>query len=435
MNQYVNQAWTRRQFLHNGLVVASTAATMPMFLQRSALALAGPDNPTQTHSADERVLVVLQLSGGNDGLNTVVPFGTGAYYTARRNIAIPQRDALVMDQREGLGLHPAMGEFKSLFDDGLVSVVQGVGYPNPDRSHFTSMDVWHTASTDVQREGWLGRYFDARCAGSPGKDARRKNESMNHAGIVLNRRSPLAMQGKAYRPVAFEDPRLLQWTGAEESPALAGAHEQLLHEAAHAASQDSAAAFLTRTALDAQVSSEKIRAAVAARPGENYPRSALGQQLAMVASMVHSGLSTRVYYVSMGGFDTHAAQGSGQGQHANLLRQFSQAMNVFYRDLKAQGNDSRVMTMVFSEFGRRVAQNASNGTDHGAAAPMFLVGPMVRAGILGNHPSMTDLDDGDLKFGVDFRSVYATLLEKWLGADADVVLGTRFPRANVLHRA
>ncbi len=431
MSQRESQAWTRRRFLHDGLVLASAAATMPLFLQRSALALTGPG---ASSAAAERVLVVVQLSGGNDGLNTVIPFGMNAYYNARRGIAVPQRDVMAIDHREGLGFHPAMADFKSMFDDGLVSVVQGVGYPNPDRSHFTSMDVWHTASTDARREGWLGRYFDAQCAGSPRADSHQRGASTSQMGVALGRRAPLAMEGKDYRPVAFEDPQLLQWAGSETDPDLAKAYDHMLHGVPPTDDDDSTAAFLARTALDAQVSSEQIRNAVAARPGKNYPRSALGQQLAMVASMIHSGLSTRVYYVSMGGFDTHAAQGGAQGQHANLLRQYSEAMNVFYRDLNAMGTDDRVLTMVFSEFGRRVAQNASNGTDHGAAAPMFLIGPMVRAGVLGNHPSLSDLDSGDLKFGVDFRSVYTTVLEQWLKADAQAVLGHRFPKASVLGR-
>ena len=425
------RAWTRRKFLHDGLVMASAAATMPFFLQRSALALGAAGGATP----DERVLVVVQLSGGNDGLNTVVPFGMNAYYNARRNIAIPERSVLPINPHEGLGLHPEMGDLKALFDDGLVSIVQGVGYPNPDRSHFTSMDVWHAASTEARREGWLGRYFDAQCAGSPQRDAAaHSGAAMSHAGIALSRESPLAMQGRHYRPMAFEDPRLLQWTGAADNDALAKAYDSAIH-AADPQHADDPAAFLTRTALDAQVSSEQIRRAVDARPGADYPRSALGQQLAMVASMIHSGLGTRVYYVSMGGFDTHAAQGAAQGQHANLLRRFSQAMRAFYADLKAQRNDGRVLTMVFSEFGRRVAQNASNGTDHGAAAPMFLVGPMTTPGVLGDHPSLTDLDDGDLRFSVDFRCIYAAVLEGWLETNPDSVLGQRFQRANVLARA
>lgn len=420
------RAWTRRQFLHDGIVLASAAATLPLFLQRSAFALAPSGSPG---TPDERVLVVVQLSGGNDGLNTVIPFGQNAYYNARKGIAIPQREALSIHQQDGLGLHPAMADLKALYDDGWLSVIQGVGYPNPDRSHFTSMDVWHTASTDARREGWLGRYFDAQCAGSPRNNAA-KHGTTELAGVALDRRAPLAMEGKVYRPVAFEDPRLLQWAGGERDPNLAHAYDESLN--ATDPDDASARSFLTRTALDAQVSSERIRTAVANRPGEQYPRTPLGQQLSMVASMIHSALPTRVYYVSMTGFDTHAAQGGPEGQHANLLRQFSQTMRVFYSDLKAMGHHERVLTMVFSEFGRRVAQNASNGTDHGAAAPMFLLGPMVRAGVLGDHPSLTDLDDGDLRFKVDFRSVYATLLETWLKTDAAAVLGGRFLRADVL---
>ncbi|MCA9294581.1 MAG: DUF1501 domain-containing protein [Phycisphaerales bacterium] len=423
------RAWTRRRFLQDGLVLASAAATLPLFLQRSAFALAPSGAPG---TPDERVLVVVQLSGGNDGLNTVIPFGQNAYYNARRGIAIAQSETHVLDRQHGIGLHPAMGDLKSLYDDGLLGIVQGVGYPNPDRSHFTSMDVWHTASTESRRAGWLGRYFDAQCAGSPRNDATQLVASPL-SGVALGRRAPLAMEGKQYQPIAFEDPRLLAWAGGAQNADLADAYGHMLPQAP-ASDDESPDAFLTRTALDAQVSSEAIRAAVANRPGASYPRSPLGQQLAMVASMVHAELPTRVYYVSMSGFDTHAAQGGAAGQHANLLRRFAEAIRAFYSDLRAMGQDGRVLTMVFSEFGRRVAQNASNGTDHGAAAPMFLLGPMVRAGVLSEHPSLTDLDDGDLKFRVDFRSVYATVLDTWLKADANAVLGQRFVRAQVLRR-
>ena len=184
-----------------------------------------------------------------------------------------------------------------------------------------------------------------------------------------------------------------------------------------------------RTALDAQVSSQRIRTAVARKPLVRYPGGPLSRHLQIVASMFRDEMLTRVYYVSLGGFDTHANQ---QGRHANLMQQFAGAIHAFYKDLKAQGNNGRVLTMAFSEFGRRVAQNASGGTDHGTAAPMFVVGDMIRPGLLGEHPSLTDLDDGDLKFNVDFRSVYAAVLEDWMGAPAEKILGREFPKASIV---
>jgi uncharacterized protein (DUF1501 family) len=200
-------------------------------------------------------------------------------------------------------------------------------------------------------------------------------------------------------------------------------------------SPNSALAFLTRTALDAQVSSDAIRRAARSAPLTNWPRSELAQQLQLVSAMIAAGLPTRVYYTSMGGFDTHAQQGGAFGRHAQLLQQFGDAMRAFYAELKAQRNDARVLTLCFSEFGRRVSQNASNGTDHGAAAPVFLAGPMVRKGVLNAHPSLTNLDDGDLRFSVDFRSVYAGVLADWLKADPNEVLGQRFRKAELLRKA
>jgi uncharacterized protein (DUF1501 family) len=200
-------------------------------------------------------------------------------------------------------------------------------------------------------------------------------------------------------------------------------------------SDNSALAFLTRTALDAQVSSDAIRRAARSAPLTSWPRSELAQQLQLVSAMIAAGLPTRVYYTSMGGFDTHAQQGGAFGRHAQLLQQFGDAMRAFYAELKAQRNDARVLTLCFSEFGRRVSQNASNGTDHGAAAPVFLAGPMVRKGVLNAHPSLTNLDDGDLRFSVDFRSVYAGILADWLKADPNEVLGQRFRKAELLRKA
>lgn len=429
--------FTRRAFLHRGLTLASASVTIPWFLQSSAEALARPDGGRTTSLPgvpEDRVLVVVQLAGGNDGLNTVVPFGDPEYYKARPAIGIPAAQTLRLGSGPtggGIGLHPRLTGLKALYDEGLLAIVQGVGYPNPNRSHFKSMDIWHTADTTGTGDGWIGRYFDNQCAGEPGGGG-----CSGHAGIALGRTAPLAMQGRAFKPISFESADLFRWTGLDLHESMRAPYEQIARAGAAAGADapapDSAAAFLTRTALDAQIASERIRKAVEARPPVAYPSNPLARQLAMVASMIRHGLETRVYYVALGGFDTHAGQGAQQGPHGNLLDQLAQSLAAFHADLKQSGNDGRVLTMTFSEFGRRVGQNGSGGTDHGTAAPMFLIGPMVRAGLIGKHPSLKDLDEGDLKFGTDFRSVYAGVLEGWMKADAAKVLGRKFAPASVV---
>ena len=298
-----------------------------------------------------------------------------------------------------------------------MSVVQGVGYPNPNRSHFTSMDIWQTGRLDAKGSGWVGRYFDNTCNGSPKPEA----------AIAIGRNAPLALEGDVQKPIAFESASLFRWNGQDLHGSLKEPYDTLNRTGSTGFPADGAAetqkAFLMRTALDAQVSSDRIRAAVAKQPLVSYPGHGLANQLKMIGAMIRDGMPTRVYYASMGGFDTHGGQ---LGTHANLMRQLGESLNAFQRDLREQRNDARVTTMVFSEFGRRVKQNASGGTDHGTAAPMFLVGTAVKPGVWGNHPSLTDLDQGDLKFGVDFRSVYASVLEDWMQAPSEKVLRGRF---------
>jgi uncharacterized protein (DUF1501 family) len=389
-----------------------------------------------------RVLVVIQLSGGNDGLNTVIPYADDAYYRVRPAIGIPRNQVLTLSGAQDVGLHPRLAEMMGLYDEGACAVVQGVGYPNPNRSHFKSMDIWQTADTSGTGDGWIGRYFDAQCCGygkgesgtaesAPSKPGAIDPSGM--PGIAVGREAPLAMLGQKVKPIAFENENLFRWIGEDVHDSLPDPYSRITRRGVvEGTPAESNASFLMRTALDAQVSSETIRQAVNQQSLVQYPNSGLARQLAMVASMIRAGLPTRVYYVSHGGFDTHAGQGGPLGNHANLLGQFAQAVNAFYRDLQAQGNDSRVLTMSFSEFGRRVAQNASAGTDHGTAAPMYLFGPMIKPGVHGRHPSLTDLDNGDLKFHTDFRSVYADILENWMQADSKAVLEATFRPTKIL---
>ena len=431
-------AFTRRDFLRSGVVLASSAYALPQFLHATAYGLAQPAPGATSIPGvpEDHILVVVQLSGGNDGLNTVIPWRDDGYRKARPGIGIAADKVLKLGDT-GVGLHPAMTGLRALYDEGLLGLVQGVGYPNPNRSHFKSMDIWHTAEEDATGNGWLGRYFDSECCGfGKGESGTAESTVSPQIGVAIGPAAPLAMQGQKIKALSFESAELFRWTGQDAAKPLAEPYNRLV-QAAPPSGIDPASnrAFLTRTALDAQVSSDLIRKAVAAKPRVTYPASDLSRQLQMVASMIAANLRTRVYYVTMGGFDTHSGQGGENGRHANLLRQYAEAVAAFAKDLQAQGNAGRVLTMTFSEFGRRVSQNASQGTDHGTAAPMFLMGPMVNQGVLTDHPSLTDLDAGDLKHTVDFREVYAGVLQGWLKGDSKAILGSGFRPAPVIRKA
>jgi uncharacterized protein (DUF1501 family) len=437
------KAYTRRAFLHNGALFASAALTVPAFLQNAAFALPRAElGLSSIPGVDEdRVLVVIQLSGGNDGLNTVIPFRDDNYRRVRPTIAIPSADVHQLSRNaHDVGLHPAMTKLREMYDEGLCSVVQSVGYPNPNRSHFASMDIWHTAETTGTGDGWIGKYIDSQCCGF-GKGESGTPETNAPAAtkveppIAIGRDMPLALQGRGTMPVSLESPDAFRWTG-DRIDALADTYQQILDGSPLPEDDDHApASFLLRTALDARVSSDTIRKAVAVPSLAPYPRTQLGNQMSMVGSMIRAGMKTRVYYISLGGFDTHAGQGGSQGQHARLLTQLAEAVNAFYKDLTAQGNAGRVLSVCFSEFGRRVGQNASGGTDHGTAAPMFLFGPMLNAGVHGPNPNLRDLDAGDLKHQIDFRQVYAEVLDRWLATDSNAVLGSQYRHLNLLRKA
>lgn len=420
-------AFSRRIFLQQGLTLASLLPTIPAFIQNSAFGVMTPLGSMLSSRPgvnDDRILVIVQLAGGNDGLNTVIPYGDDNYYRARPQLGITApnsgNNACLATDIDGLGLHPNLASFKELLDDGKATIVQGVGYPNPNRSHFTSTDIWETADMSGKGDGWIGRYFDCTCNGTP----------VPEGAIAIGRRSPLAMVGSTQKPVSFESAELFRWLGENVHPSLKSPYDDINRAGTLSdVESDSQLAFLMRTSLDAQVSSDRIRAAVAKQPLVPYPQSSLARQLRIVGAMIRDGMKTRVYYVSLSGFDTHAGQA---GSHGNLMRQLGDSLAAFQRDVTAQGNDGRVLTMVFSEFGRRVKQNASGGTDHGTAAPMFLMGNMVNPGILAKHPSLVDLDQGDLKYSVDFRSVYAGILEDWMETPSEKILGGRFQKARVV---
>lgn len=412
--------------------------TLPAFLNTTIgyLDARAASSPVQVATGkDGPILVVLQMAGGNDGLNTVVPFADDVYHRARPTLALSPDQVLRLN--DYVGLHAHLEGIKALYDQGHVAIVQGVGYPNPNRSHFRSMEIWHTASDAdrTEHQGWIGRYFDAACAGQPPT-----------VGVNIGSTPPQAFGGDRSLGISLASPSRYQLMETTEGPgglesmmrgevtgdsgSQSGGSIEGLGAAAGAEDGVSNLEFLQRTALDAEISSEQIQRMVKGyQPSTHYPPTQLGEDLKLIAQLIAGGLPTRIYYAHLGGFDTHARQ---KPAHDRLMREFSEAMAAFCGDLKAQGNFDRVLVMTFSEFGRRVAENGSAGTDHGAAGPMFLFGGAVRAGLQGKAPSLTDLDRGDLRHQVDFRSVYATVLKGWLGADPLPILRRDFPLLDIL---
>lgn len=400
---------SRRRFLQSTLgasTLLSTAGAVPHLFTRTALAAA--------KQPGEQILVVVQLSGGNDGLNTVVPYADELYEQNRIALRIDKNTVLKLD--DAVGLHPNLKGFAKLAEQGTFSVVQGVGYPNPDRSHFSSMDIWHTAerTPERRRDGWLGRCVDLNVGGGDGASAAALHLGAGPLPLALSSRASAIPSIESLDGFRLRDERALQLAQLE---GLASARRD--------ASSDMLA-FLQRTTLGAYASSERVRSALEAESSAaEYPGHRLAGKLKNVARLIDSGLETRIYYVSLDGFDTHANQ---RQTHANLMTELSESVTAFINDLATRGHLDRTTVLMFSEFGRRVKENASLGTDHGAAAPLFLAGGRLRTpGVVGKHPSLSDLDrEGDLKFHTDFRSVYAAILSDRLGASAREVLGAEY---------
>ncbi len=428
---------TRRKFLRTSALGAAASWTLPVFIEKTFFALnaMAAEGRTQTTTGkDGTILVVLQLAGGNDGLNTVIPFADDAYHRVRPRLAIPADKVLALDSY--VGLNPKLTNLKSMHDAGELAIVQGVGYPNPNRSHFRSTEIWQTASDSNRNEsdGWIGRYFDNCCSGADptvglaiGDQSPQAFSAKIPTGVTLSRPEQFrwkASAGADGKPLTEEEAFYRQLIGDDAPPAGATEGNSIAALPGKTNNESSTEDFLRRTALDAQLSSDKILA-IARKYKSNvpYPPSPLGASLNLIARMIAGGLPTRVYYASQGGFDTHAGQ---INSHDRLMGVINDSLAAFVADLKQQGNFERVLLMTFSEFGRRVAENANNGTDHGTAAPMFLLGGKVKPGLFGKYPSLTDLDNGDLKFNTDFRSVYASVLENWLRAPSQVVLGKKF---------
>ena len=431
---------TRREFLRSTMLGASSAWTVPMFVERTFAQLhtEAKDLAVQaTTGKDDTILVVVQLAGGNDGLNTLIPYADDAYHKARPRIAKKEKEIIRLSDH--VGLNAAMPFLGSLYKEGGLGIVQGVGYPNPNRSHFVSTSIWETGDTSNRSAtGWLGRYFDNAC---PGADPT--------VGMSFNKTQPESFGALKNPGVSLSSPELYRWIHSGGEKALAEEFFAELnqpnddeivsggsiampaggrHGGIHG---ETNLAFLERVALDARVSSAKILERAAKHKTKvTYEGTPLARNLNLVARMIAGGMPTRVYYVSHGGFDTHNQQ---VNTHDRLLGQLDSGLKSFFADLKEQGNDKRVVLMTFSEFGRRVAENASAGTDHGKASCLFVAGTGVAGGLHGKHPSLTELSEGDITHSVDFRSVYASLLGDWLRApNLKPILGGNYPKLGLI---
>lgn len=404
----------RRDFLQKSLPAAITlpsilnGLTVKAFMSHPLFSALLPPNDS------DKVLVMVQLSGGNDGLNTVIPLEYySAYANARTNLAIPQNRVLSLSNQAGTGLHPVMTGIQSLYNSGKMNIIQSVGYPNPNFSHFRATDIWMSASDSDENipTGWAGRYLDTQYPGYPNSYP---NTSMpDPLAIQIGSLTSLVTQGPSVNMgLSISDPSSFYnlVNGTQDPAPQTPAGKEL--------------SYIRNVARQSNLYADSITEAYnnVTQQG-TYPNTNLAGQLKIVARLIKGGLKTRIYMVNLGGFDTHSQQAnatdSTTGTHANLLAQLSDAMKAFQDDLQSLGIEDRVMSMTFSEFGRRIKSNGSSGTDHGAAAPMFLFGSKVQAGMTGENPiipaSVSVNDNVAMQY--DFRSVYASILTQWFCAD------------------
>lgn len=377
---------SRREFLKLVGTTAGGVMFVPKFLS------AMPSHELyQGFQADKNIFVVIQLNGGNDGLNTFIPYDTPQYYDVRKSIALPKDQ--ILKALGGMGWHPGMKGFYDMQQAGDVSVIQNVGYPNPNRSHFRSIEIWQTgsASNEFLNNGWLGRYLDSTCQPDDALGA-----------LNLDNIENLALKGLSSHTLTMQDPQKFE----KQLHVMGENHDDPMDENPNLD-------FVRKLMINSFEGSDQIKKALDKSKNnlsDKYPRHGLAKNLEWIAKMIKGGLSTTVYYTGLGGFDTHANQ---LGKHKTLLSEVSESVKAFYDDMKNAGLMQNVTVMIFSEFGRRVKENGS-GTDHGTAAPVFIVGGGNKGKIIGNNPNLSDLDNGDLRHQFDFRSLYATILQQKL---------------------
>lgn len=402
---------SRRKFLGYS-ALASTSLLVPSFL-KGLQANEIINNPKlQKLISGRKKLIIVQLSGGNDGLNTVIPFRNDIYYSMRPKLSV--NDNKILKLNDEIGLNPEMGKLKEIFDKGNLSIINSVGYPNPDRSHFRSMDIWQSGSGSDKylNTGWIGRFLDSECSTC-------KNP---YSAIEVDSLLTLAMKGLKKSGIALEDPKRFYINSSErflQDVAKKNKHD---HE-------DSNVSYLYKTLIETTSSADYVYENSRIYKSKlDYPNSQFGKNLKTIAEMIISNIDTTVYYVSMTGFDTHVNQA---GRQDKLLSELSEGLYSLTEDLRSNERLDEVMIMTFSEFGRRVKENGSGGTDHGTANNIFLIGGNLNSpGLYNSMPDLSNLDDGDLKYEIDFRDIYATLLNKWLDADDRIVLGDKFNYLN-----
>ncbi|MCB0477526.1 MAG: DUF1501 domain-containing protein [Crocinitomicaceae bacterium] len=395
----------RREFIRNTSLGAIGTFFIPEFLR-------GMDWMNLDEGNQFRKLIVIQLSGGNDGLNTIIPFENDLYYNLRPQISISKNEVIKLNDE--LGLNPNMGEFHKLFKDGLVSIVNSVGYPNPNRSHFRSMDIWHTAvdSNQYSKSGWLGRYMDSYCSNS-------------HSMLELDSQLSLALHGKERNGLALEQSDKLYKTLRDKY------FRDVIETAESAELNEDNQGYLYKTLIQTNQSAKYLAETHTVKDNNlEFPQTGLGKKLAQVSQFIRSGFSTQVYYVSHNGFDSHVNQRKSQDK---LLEDYSKSVSALVQSLEKSGDLELTLILTFSEFGRRVEENGSSGTDHGKANNLFLIGKNLKhPGIYNDGPDLSNLDDGDISYKVDFRNVYWDILNEWFGKDASKIISKSFTSLGIL---
>jgi uncharacterized protein (DUF1501 family) len=411
------------------LASCGAAAGLALLSSRAQGAVRVLASPALAPQGAARTLILLQLSGGNDGLDTVVPYADDVYQRLRPTLARKKSETLPIDEYRGL--HAGLPKLRKLLDAGRLAIVEGVGYPDPIRSHFQALDVWHTADHRGRDagEGWIGKLCDAAFADNADPNL------VVHIGANV----PYSLHSTTHPPAAFVLPQSYRWAGDPSATAAyekAGAGEdgggggEGKDEKPKKREGESSLEFVRRVLADGQSSSQQVRRAVARyATSVDYPRDALGAALRDVAALLEGRVGTRVFSVELSGFDTHTDE---RGRHENLLKQLDAALGAFVEDLGRSEAGRNAVVLVFSEFGRRVAENGARGTDHGVAAPVFVLGHQVRGGLHGKHPSLERLDEGDLVHTTDFRSIYAAVVRRCFAIAPEKVLGARFEPVAIL---
>lgn len=415
-------AHSRRDFLKGTLSLLSLSLAAPTLCFNSSKVLAAGNSPS-------KILVVVELDGGNDGLNTVVPYADKAYYAARPNLGIAENTVLKVSDK--VGFHPAMTKFKGLFDQKKIAVIQNVGYPNPILSHFESRAIFNRADPTTREEtfqvGWLGKYGDLKLnADNPLSVV---NLGDGRGSLAL----PKSLVGEKIIASSINSFPLYQFQTDAKYTSDRNNQINALIKSSGATSTNEDFLYIGQTGLDAVSSSESLQAGIKKyTPAVTYPNNSLGIQLQMAAQIIVGDLGAQIIHVTLGGFDTHSTQ---KDDHEQLLTAVSEGFDAFYQDLTRLGKADSVLVMAFSEFGRRVRENGSAGTDHGTGGPMFIMGNAVKGGLYGNSPDLNKLDSaGNVMFDIDFRSVYSTVLSDWLQTDPQTIIGNRFENIGFINK-